>query len=227
MSGRSGSFRSSWGTVTDAFGVADLRLLANGGSNRTFLQRLCAWSDLPVTYALLKAAQILNYPLSRRLAANQRSLHYPPMVTNDFAQLTHNLIGLPVSTVWRGHGSALFLEFGSLTPRLRSSGLPAGSEGEMGLMIEWSWRIEQGNSIRCGSWSDESKWGPVFDELVGCRITQLTTFGVLHEISLTLDSNARLSSYMTAEGDPAWVLFDRRDIPARSYFSKSGQIHAE
>ena len=94
-------------------------------------------------------------------------------------------------------------------------------------MIEWSWRIEQGNSIRCGSWSDESKWGLVFRELVGRRITHLTTYGILPEISLTLDTDVRVSSYMTAEGDPAWVIFDRRGTPARSYFSKSGQIHAE
>jgi hypothetical protein len=173
-------------------------------------------ADLPLIYA----------PPSW-LAADETSLHYPHMVTDHFAQLTHDLVGLPVSTVWRGHGSALFLEFGNLTPRLRSSGRPAETEGEMGLMIEWSWRIEQGNSIRCGSWSDESKWGLVFRELVGRRITHLTTYGILPEISLTLDTDVRVSSYMTAEGDPAWVIFDRRGTPARSYFSKSGQIHAE
>lgn len=54
---------------------------------------------------------------------------------------------LPVSHVWRGHGSALFIELGELAPTRRRDGSPGHSEGEIGLMVEWSWRIEDERSI--------------------------------------------------------------------------------
>lgn len=68
------------------------------------------------------------------------------------------LIGLPVAHSWRGYGSAIFLEFGALTAQTRMNGTPANPRGEMGLMIQWSWRIEGRRSILCGSWSDEARW---------------------------------------------------------------------
>lgn len=50
------------------------------------------------------------------------------------------LIDLPVSHVWQGHGSAIFLEFSVLKPhpRVRRDGSLCDPDGEMGLMIEWS-----------------------------------------------------------------------------------------
>jgi hypothetical protein len=58
------------------------------------------------------------------------------------------LIGKPVSHVWRGYGSAFFLEFGKLTPRKRKSGEAGNPMGELTLMVEWSWRIERKYSMR-------------------------------------------------------------------------------
>jgi hypothetical protein len=66
------------------------------------------------------------------------------------------LVGLPLSRVWRSYGSAIFLEFGDLSPRLKHNGCEAHAAGEMSLMIEGSWRIEDHASVRCGSWSDSS-----------------------------------------------------------------------
>lgn len=57
------------------------------------------------------------------------------------------LIDLPVAHSWRGYGSAIFLEFGALTAQTRMNGTPAHPQGEMGLMIQWSWRIEGRRSI--------------------------------------------------------------------------------
>ena len=117
---------------------------------------------------------------------------------------------LPVSHIWRGHGSALFIEIGALTPRSRRNGSPGEPEGEIGLMIEWSWRIEDGQSIACGSWSDEDLWLSSFARLVGRTVKDLATFGALPEVVVSLEGNLRVASFMTAEGDPAWTLFDRR-----------------
>ena len=111
--------------------------------------------------------------------------------------------GLAVAHVWRGHGSALFIELGMLTPRTRSDGSPGEPEGEISLMIEWSWRIEDGRSIACGSWSDEDLWPPAFARLIGCTVGDLSTFGRLPEVMLSLSDDLRVTSFMTAEGDPA------------------------
>jgi hypothetical protein len=50
----------------------------------------------------------------------------------------HALIGLPLSCLWRGYGSAIFLEFGRLTASYRRSGESTNPTDELGLMIQWS-----------------------------------------------------------------------------------------
>lgn len=120
--------------------------------------------------------------------------------------------GLTVSHVWRGHGSALFVELGQLVhPVPTKPDRRPKPRGEVGVMMEWSWRIESGNSILCGSWSDERHWQPAFDLLTGQKVLTLSVFGRLPEISLSLSNNLYVASFMTAEGDPSWALFDRRN----------------
>jgi hypothetical protein len=127
-----------------------------------------------------------------------------------FSKFAAPLVGLEVSHVWRGHGSALFLEFGRLQPQTRHDGSPGNSSGEMSLMIEWSWRIEGRRSVLCGSWSDEKKWPRAFARLMRGTVTSAVLFGRIPEIELTLSSGVRVLSFMTADGDPQWTLFDRR-----------------
>ena len=128
-----------------------------------------------------------------------------------FAVFAAPLIGMPVSYVWQGHGSALFLEFGNLRPRTRTDGTTANTEGEMSLMIQWSWRIEGRRSILAGSWSEERKWPRVFALLRSAAVVEAKLFGRLAEIEIVLSNGVRLLSFMTADGNPQWVLFDRRD----------------
>lgn len=132
--------------------------------------------------------------------------------------------GVPVSHVWRGHGSALFVELGRLTPTTRRDGSPGNPEGEIGLMIEWSWRIEDERSIVCGSWSDEALWQTSFARLVGQRGSDITTFARLPEIQLSLSGGLHVASFMTAEGDPVWTLFDRREPTTVTVGCHSGVI---
>ena len=126
------------------------------------------------------------------------------------------LIGLPLSHLWRGAGSAIFLEFGRLTPRVpRPSGEVGNPHGQFGLMIQWSWRIENAGSILCGSWSEERLWKPTFDLLQNKNVVELSLFGRLPEVSVALTEGLYVSSFMTAEGDPSWTLFDRRSGTVR------------
>jgi hypothetical protein len=134
------------------------------------------------------------------------------------------LIGLPLSHLWRGAGSAIFLEFGRLAARTRRDGTPGNPRGEFGLMIEWSWRIEDSTSILCGSWSEEPLWQPTFDLLRNKAVLELSLVGRLPEIAVALSENLYVSSFMTAEGDPQWALFDRRAANLRTLSVRQGRL---
>jgi hypothetical protein len=137
------------------------------------------------------------------------------------------LIGLPVSHVWRGHGSAIFLEFGELTPTTRPRGTPGNPEGQFGLMIQWSWRIEGPSTILCGSWSDEALWEPTFQQVLGQRVVGLSAFARLPEIAVALSGDLHVASFMTSDGDPDWALFDRRGSAVRTIHSRNAEVLEE
>ena len=144
-----------------------------------------------------------------------------------FESLAGALRGLPIGHIWRGYGSALFLEPGAV------SEVPRGTRdgktwllGQVTLGVEWSWRVEDATAIRCGSWSDEVLWEPVFAQLLGTRIAQCALFGALPEIVLTTDTGMRLLSFSTTDGQPRWSLVDRRqEGPGRWFSVRDGALH--
>lgn len=137
-----------------------------------------------------------------------------------FDEFTHELLGLPVNRLWRGHGSAIFLELGELKNGVLPNGKSGGLAGQFTVMIEWSWRVEGRRSILCGSWSDEKKWERGFSFIRDKSLVAIETFGNLPEIDLTFSSGAHLLSFMTAENEPAWTIFDKRRTPHRWVNSK-------
>jgi hypothetical protein len=137
------------------------------------------------------------------------------------------LVGLPLSYLWRGYGSAIFLEFGQLTPRTRRSGDAGNPKGEFGLMIQWSWRIENRASILCGSWSDEALWESTFDLLRNKAVVDISIMGRLPEVVVALAEDHYISSFMTADGDPSWTLFDRRGDVGRWLTVREGRLSIE
>jgi hypothetical protein len=150
-------------------------------------------------------------------------------VSNDSASALQTfrdgLIGLPLSHLWRGYGSAIFLEFGRLTTRTRRSGEAGNPKGELGLMIQWSWRIENTTSILCGSWSKEHLWEPTFDLLREKAVVELSVVGRLPEIVVGLTEGLYVSSFMTGEGNPEWCLFDRRGNNLRTLNVLDGDLN--
>jgi len=127
-----------------------------------------------------------------------------------FDKIADDLRGMELTHFWRGHGSAIFMEFGTLSPRRRLDGSLGNAQGEISLMIQWSWRIENSTSITCGSWSDEKLWEAIFKRLVGSKALGLTIFGRLPEVDLEVEKNQHVVSFSTTDGQPQWSLFDRR-----------------
>jgi hypothetical protein len=142
----------------------------------------------------------------------------------DFETLTASLIGLPISHIWRGYGSAIFLEFGSLEQRKRRDGSAGNPVGEWTLMVEWSWRIEGKRRIWCGSWSDEERWPRVFSRLQNLSVHSIALVGRLPEIDLTLSNGLHVVSCMTAEGDPEWGLIRRHNGITTDICVQAGRI---
>jgi hypothetical protein len=120
------------------------------------------------------------------------------------------LIGKHVSHVWRGHGSAIFLEFGALTPRIRKDKTTGQSCGQLTLMIEWSWRIERPRSILGGSWSSDGRWPRMFEKLKAATVSDGQLYGHVPEICISLSNGLRVMSFMTAEGQPEWSLISHQ-----------------
>lgn len=131
-----------------------------------------------------------------------------------FNRIGSELVGMKVGHLWKGYGSAIFLEFGELSPgKVRHDGSPGNPIGEISIGIEWSWRIEDATSIICGSWSEEELWEPAFDLVRNAHVTGLSLFGRIPEIDLALTEDRHLVSFMTAEGQPEWSLADLRSAP--------------
>ena len=146
----------------------------------------------------------------------------------DFVSFTSSLIGLPVSHIWRGHGSAIFLEFGALSPgRTRRDGSAGNPQGVWTLMIEWSWRIEGKRRIWCGSSSDETRWPRAFAYLVGASVESVSLYGRLPEISMDMSNGLHILSMMTAVGDPEWGLIQRSGRDSTSIDVRAGRLHLD
>jgi hypothetical protein len=137
------------------------------------------------------------------------------------------LIGLPVSRIWQGYGSAIFLEFGIVQPRRRRDGSPGNPRGEWTLMIEWSWRVEGKRRIWCGTFSDGERWPRAFSRLEGANVASVTLYGRLPEIDLGLSNGLHLLSMMTAEGDPAWKLTKQEEGTSTCVCVRCGRLQIE
>lgn len=142
-----------------------------------------------------------------------------------FESFRSNLIGSRISHVWRGYGSAISIEIGNLTPIVNKMGRPLQPEGTMSLWVEWSWRIEDDNSILCGSWSEEELWEPALERFKEAQITSCELFGALPEIALTVDSGLRFLSFSTTDGQPQWHFIDKRTETTRWFSVRDGKLH--
>lgn len=129
-----------------------------------------------------------------------------------FERIAADLTGMPVSHLWRGFGSAIFLELGELSPgKQRRDGSYGNPVGQLGVYLWADWRIEDEGSIVCGSSGDDGLWELSFDRIRRAYITGARTFGRLPEIDIEFGGGLRLLSFAAEEGQPDWSIVDRRD----------------
>lgn len=150
----------------------------------------------------------------------------------DFEKLTRPMLGLPVSRVWQGYGSAIFLEIGNLTlekKRSRKDGKTRSSyKGDYGVMIEWSWRVERSRSIYFGSWSTDQVIENRLAKLKNRTIEGVEATGRLPELMIRLSGGLWVHSFAIAESQPRWCVFlDRKRLPVEWVVSERGKLIKE
>ncbi len=128
-------------------------------------------------------------------------------------KFTTPFIGKRVNRVWQGNGSAIFLEIGELSD----------NKGELTVMIEWSWRVENENSIEFGSWSDDSRFPALLEKLNGKILQSISFQSRLPEVVIKLSSNIWVCSFSTVDGDPEWALI----TPNKTLLSSKGSLGFE
>lgn len=116
------------------------------------------------------------------------------MADSPHQKFINALVGHTISLVWRGAGTAIFLEIGDVD----------GGKGQHGVGIEWSWRVEEGRSILVGSFNNDEEIDSAKDLLTGQRVESIELFGEIPELCVKFSSGRRLLSFATADGDPEW-----------------------
>ena len=140
-----------------------------------------------------------------------------------FRELVVPLVGMAVSRPWRGYGSALFLELGTLREERHppSRTRPEGGvslTGEATVMVQWSWRVERPRSIAFGSWSTDRRMDFGIARLEGHRVEGITVEGRLPELVIALSGGLWVHAFNTAEGQPQWTVF----LPDQSWLTVDG-----
>ena len=136
------------------------------------------------------------------------------IITNEDAQLlTLPFIGKRINRIWQGNGSAIFFEVGELSD----------NKGELTVMIEWSWRVENEEKIIFGSFSEPSEFPVQLDKLHGLILNGVSFQFRLPEVVLELSGNIKVCSFSIVEGDPEWALI----TPAKTLMSSNGNLVIE
>lgn len=136
------------------------------------------------------------------------------------------LTGMPISHVWFGHGSALFLELGALSEGRSRNGRTGNPVGEVSVIADFGWRVERQRSILGGSGDSKRRWTSVSKKLLGASVLSAQTVGRIPELELQLSNGLWLVTFSRYEGQPTWaVLF--RALGLGALYIKRGVLHVD
>lgn len=127
-----------------------------------------------------------------------------------FSRRRDALIGLPLSHFWRGYGTVLFLELGTLkTVVFNVRGPRRQLVGDMSIGLGATWRIEDGVRILAGSAGEDDNWPVVFERLLGRRVIDIALQGRIPELVIDLDNGCRLQTFADYGESADWTIAER------------------
>ncbi len=118
-----------------------------------------------------------------------------------FDESVKDLIGLTISKAYNSYGSSLCMELGEITLDDRNR-----EKGDAYIRLDWDWRLEDDESIICGSSNHRPKIAETAENLTGLTISNLVLYGSPPEIEIHLSNNQRLRSMAMLSGYPQWTI---------------------
>ena len=118
-----------------------------------------------------------------------------------FDESVKDLIGLTISKAYNSYGSSLCMELGEITLDDRNR-----EKGDAYIMLDWDWRLEDDDSIKCGSSNSGPKIAETAEKLTDLTITNLALYCSPPEIEIHLSNNQRLRSMAMLSGYPQWTI---------------------
>lgn len=79
-------------------------------------------------------------------------------------------------------------------------------KGEAYIRFDWDWRLEDDESIICGSSNHRPKIADTAEKLIGFTITSLDIYGSPPELEIHLSNDQRLRSMAMLSGYPQWTI---------------------
>lgn len=110
------------------------------------------------------------------------------------------LRAMSVSAVWKGYGTAIFLELGKLT----SEDHRRGPKGEVTIYVSWDWRVEKGCRVMFGSSNSGQEMADGIATLVGLTVDRAMIQGMVPELLIEFSSKARLKSAAMCTDTSEW-----------------------
>ena len=127
------------------------------------------------------------------------------ITSEEFMTASRALVGMQISRAWIGYGTAAILELGALREETGPDG-KAFQKGDATVMVGWSWRVEGPWSVMFGATSSRRQVSEGLTGIEGLTLASVTLDGALPEISLDLSNGMRMRSFMSADGDPEWLM---------------------
>ena len=123
-------------------------------------------------------------------------------MTGEWRDLAAEVVGLPVSHVWHGAGTTLFLELGELRSNGRNN-----PRGERTLHMGGTWRVQTRRSIRFGSSSAPRHLYEGVGDLRGRLVSALALVDRLPELQVSFGAVA-IRSFALLGSQPEWFILD-------------------
>ena len=111
-------------------------------------------------------------------------------------------MGLVVARPWQGYGSVLFLELGDLSTV--HYGAKTLSRGQVGLCIEWDWRVEDSKAVLFGSSNSRPEIERGIASLKDTTVVSIGIVGKIPELTVEFSNGHILRSMVMTTGSPQW-----------------------